>query len=113
MKFFQRLNIATTPRLAQLTFSARPLKLTHHAAMRAQEKSIPCPTELTIDRGDVVEVELTNDRISKLVIRQPIGGSDYDMVLVIVPADSSWRALTAWCNHRTDTHVTLNKARLA
>ena len=108
----QRLNVALDSRLKALTWTSRPLLKTRHAKERAASKGVQLPDTLTIAAGMVVELERDFGNLTKLVVRFPLD-SKRDMVLVLVPADSSWLVVTAWTNTKADTHRTLNKARLS
>jgi hypothetical protein len=107
----RRLNTQTHKELTNMTFAARPVTYTAHAKGRASEKNIILPRSVYINAGDVVELELTNNRLSKLVVRQPLD-KKRDRVMVLVPNGECWTCITVWTNNKTDKHSTLNKARL-
>jgi hypothetical protein len=109
----QRLNIATHPKLADLTCIRKALVFTTHASERAIEKAILAPRSIEIQAGEVVEAELSGSRITKLVVRRAMN-QDKDLVLVLVPKDrNTWTVVTCWLNDKTDTHSTLKKGRLS
>ena len=108
----QRLNVATSPKLLALEWSARPLLVTRHARERAAAKDFAIPDSLAVLAGTVVELEKEHGVLTKLVVRESIDARR-DRVLVLVPADTNWLVVTAWTNTKADTHRTLNKARLS
>jgi hypothetical protein len=109
----KRLNIQTHPELAQVTCKSRKLRATKHAMERADSKGIHLPSYLTVNEGDLVEVELVAGIPSKLVVRQAQCDT-WDRVLVLVPKDpETWLVVTCWLNRVTDSHKTLNKARIS
>jgi mannose-1-phosphate guanylyltransferase len=107
----QRLNVATSPRLASLEYPARPLLVTRHARERAAAKDFAIPDSLAVLAGMVVELEKEHATLTKLVVREALDARR-DRVLVLIPADNAWLVVTAWTNATTDTHRTLDKRRL-
>lgn len=109
----ERLNIATHPKLAELTCIRKSLVFTKHASERAIEKAILAPQSIEIAAGEVVEAELEGSRITKLVVRRAMN-QDKDLVLVLVPKDKeTWMVVTCWLNSKDDTHKTLRKERIS
>ncbi len=108
----KRFNIQTHPELKTLHFVSRPVTYTRHAKERANEKRIPLPKSIHINAGDVVEIELIADRLSKLVVRQSIS-STHDRIIVLVPNGDGWAGITTWLNRVDDTHSTLKKDRIS
>jgi hypothetical protein len=109
----ERLNIATHPKLAELTCIRKALVFTKHASERAIEKQVLAPRSIEIQAGEVVEAELEGSRITKLVVRRAMN-QDKDLVLVLVPKDKeTWMVVTCWLNSKDDTHKTLKKGRLS
>ena len=109
----KRYNIETHPQLAKMSFPIRQLIYTKHALDRLSAKGANRLDTLTIQPGDVVEVEISYAQLSKIVVRQR-QCANWDRVMVLVPEGSSqWKVITCWLNHRTDTHKTLNKARIS
>jgi hypothetical protein len=109
----KRLNIQTHPKLAELTCIRKSLVFTRHASERAVEKAILAPRSIEIQAGEVVEAELLNNKITKLVVRRAMT-QDKDLVLVLIPKDrDTWTVVTCWLNDKTDTHRTLKKGRLS
>jgi hypothetical protein len=109
----QRLNVQTHPKLAELTCIRKDLVFSRHASERAVEKGILVPRSIEIQAGEVVEAELLNSRITKLVVRRAMT-KDKDLVLVLVPKDAgTWMVVTCWLNRKEDTHKTLRKDRIS
>jgi nitrous oxidase accessory protein NosD len=108
----QRLNIQTHPELRTLSFAARPIVYTRHAKERALAKNVTLGKSLHINPGDIVELEIVGDRASKIVVRQSMTTS-VDRVMVLVPNGDGWACVTVWTNKKTDTHATLNLARIS
>jgi len=108
----RRLNIQTHPELKTLSFAARAVVYTKHAKERALTKGIQLPRSLHISPGDIVELELIGGRATKLVVRQAMT-ERVDRVLVLVPNGEGWTCVTVWTNKKTDTHATLDRARIS
>jgi hypothetical protein len=109
----KRFNVATHPKLAKMTCIQKALVFTQHASQRALEKGVLVPRFLTIQEGEVVEVELVANQLSKLVMRRAMN-KDHDLVLVLIPRDrDTWTVITCWLNRKEDTHRTLRKDRLS
>jgi hypothetical protein len=109
----QRLNIGIHGnRLKDIRYPRKKLQLTNHVLQRMLEKKIIVPKFIEIKSGQVVEAELNGACITKLVVRQSINTTQ-DLVLVLIPKDSTWLVVTAWLNDVTDTHKTLKKDRLS
>jgi len=108
----RRLNIQTHPELKTLSFAARAVVYTKHAKERALTKGIQLPRSLHISPGDIVELELIGCRATKLVVRQAMT-ERVDRVLVLVPNGEGWTCVTVWTNKKTDTHATLDRARIS
>ena len=107
-----RLNIATHSELATLSRPRAALNWTRHAMERTRTKGVNHSTSILIAAGDVVEAEVSYGRVTKLVVRQA-QCPQCDRVLVLVPRDGGFTVVTCWLNHKTDTHKTLNRARLS
>ena len=108
----RRLNIQTHPELADIAFPARSVTYTRHAKDRALTKGVTLSKSIYISAGDVVELELDGRRLTKLVVRQSMD-AHLDRVLVLVPNGEGWTCVTAWTNKKTDTHATLDRARIS
>jgi hypothetical protein len=109
----QRLNIEIhANRLKNITYTRKKIQLTNHVSQRMLEKKFIVPKTIEIKTGQVVEAELNGTCITKLVVRQSINTAQ-DLVLVLIPKDSIWLAVTAWINDVTDTHKTLKKDRIS
>lgn len=109
----QRLNIQTHPKLATMTCITKDLVFSKHASERAIEKQVIVPKSMEIRAGEVVEAELIDGKVTKLVVRRPLNATK-DFVLVLVPKDrNTWTVVTCWLNNKEDTHKTLKKDRLS
>jgi hypothetical protein len=108
-----RMNIQTHSELASVTCKSKKLRATNHAIERAHIKGLKLPSHLTIEAGQLVELELTGGRPSKLVVRQAQCDT-WDRVMVLVPKDpETWLVVTCWLNRSTDNHKTLNLNRIS
>lgn len=67
------------------------------------------PTTLDWNDADVVEVEMTGPKLTKLVCRVP-GDADLDVVLVVLPTGF---VKTTWGNKVGDKHKTLDRTKYA
>ena len=106
------LNIATHPELAGFKLPAGTFSWTRHATERSKQKQV-CQISAVPVRAQVVECEIEGSVVRKVVARYS-QCSEWDAVLVLVPGRKKrWTVLTCWLNHRTDTHKTLNYARVA
>jgi hypothetical protein len=109
----KRYNIQTHPELARMSFPSRRLTYTRHAIERLSAKGANRLDTLTIQPGDVVEVEISYAQLSKIVVRQR-QCNQWDRVMVLVPGHGAeWKVITCWLNHHTDNHKTLNRARIS
>lgn len=67
---------------------------------------------LDTEIAEVIEIETCNGRLSKILYRLPLTGSDsYDIILAVLP--HCWVVKTVWLNHRYDRHKTLRKNKYA
>lgn len=108
----RRLNVQLNPELSLITRPRAALTWTRHAQERVRTKRVEFSESVQIEKGQVVELELTHQRVSKLVIRQA-QCPDWDRVLVLVPNGEGWTVVTCWLNRKTDTHKTLNRSRIS
>lgn len=106
-----RLNVQTNPELADISCNAKSVTYSKHAVERAADKRVSLIGAIVISRGDVVEAEVENGRVIKLVVRQPLD-SKRDRVMVLVPVKSGWYCVTLWSNSKDDKHLTLQHSRL-
>lgn len=108
-----RKNIATHSELAQLSLKTVRLIYTVHALDRCKQKNIPTHQTLDSPPGSIVEIELTNGRIDKVVSRVSHSPT-HDLVLVLVPITKTvYRVITVWFNNKDDNHSTLNLERIS
>lgn len=63
---------------------------------------------INLAQGEIVEIEIENRKIIKLVIRFEYD-DELDIVMVIVP--QTLNVKTVWLNERNDNHNTLNESR--
>lgn len=67
---------------------------------------------LDTEVAEVIEIETRYGRLSKILYRLPLTGSDsYDIILAVLP--HCWVVKTVWLNHRYDRHKTLRKNKYA
>lgn len=69
---------------------------------------IPLPAYINTRSCEVIEIELTDNTLTKIVYRQAIDAT-CDMCIVIIPRVYEWFVKTVWLNHSDDKHVTLNR----
>ena len=91
----------------------RSFGLTHtrHAQKAALEDRygrVTLPAVLTIGKGEIVEAEVTNGFLTKLVVRQSLD-LKRDAIYVIIPMGAHATLKTVWCNLKTDKHRTLKR----
>ena len=85
-------------------------KPSRHAIARAQEKRIDIPRIVNLSDFDIIELEITNGRIAKMVIRGEY--DDYDDICMAVNFDrGSLFIRTVWLNDINDTHNTLDTSK--
>ena len=67
---------------------------------------------LDTEVAEVIEIEIRDGKLSKILYRLPLTGSDsYDIILAVLP--HCWVVKTVWLNHRYDKHRTLNRSKYA
>ena len=66
------------------------------------------PFEIILNKDNLIEVELTNNLISKIVVRLPYDDIK-DVALAIIPEDNIGAVKSIWANLKTDKHFTLKK----
>ncbi len=90
------------------------LRWTSHAkseAVKDRYAAIPEFKALTLKRFQVIEVGVTNGRVSKIVFRGRLDDTN-DVVIVLIPNGSKpWTVKTCWINRKTDTHRTLDNSK--
>lgn len=65
------------------------------------------PTNFNPENDEVIEIEITNGALNKIVARRPID-EKRDVVFVFLPLSKLVK--TCWVNERNDTHKTLDKS---
>lgn len=87
------------------------IEYSHHARQAMQDDrygDIPSRTSLTIQRDNIIEVEMDGTCVNKLVVRHAID-YDRDMVTVLLKKfKQPWLVKTVWINLASDKHKTLN-----
>lgn len=68
---------------------------------------LPIPTAFDPLTWEVIEIELQNGALHKIVARKPID-EKRDIVMAFLVKDKVIKTL--WCNESNDTHKTLNKS---
>lgn len=77
-----------------------------HAANTDRYGSIPIPTEFTPEEWEVIEIEVINGALNKLLVRKPLDHLK-DVVMAFIPKSKLIK--TVWINLREDGHKTLDK----
>ena len=86
--------------------------LSRHARTREVEKGFRVPAIVDLSKFDVIEIEMSNGIVTKMVIRGEY--SDwYDIVLVVIPRSHGLFVKTAWLNEWDDNHSTLDASKYA
>ena len=91
------------------------LKWSHHARFAARDDRygrIPTFETLPLCRFSLVELGMSDGKVSKIVVRGRYDGVR-DVVFVLVPGPKHYFVKTVWFNLRTDQHKTLNRSRYA
>lgn len=93
----------------KLNFKNEPLTYSRHAIMAAQTdrymlNGIKLKSYISFSFKDVVEAEIINNKIAKLVVRLSYD-LNYDITYVLLPGG---KVKTVWLNKKTDQHKTLN-----
>ncbi len=70
---------------------------------------IPKFNTIPLAAFEVIEVEVINDRVSKLVVRGHYN-ADLDIVFVVIP-NGTYVVKTVWFQERNDLHRTLDRSR--
>ncbi len=90
-------------------------RITGHAMDAAKADrygAISIPSQVTFSGSDVVEAELREGRVVKLVVRVPYDGTR-DLVLAIGFDKGASFIKTVWFNLANDVHSTLQRERYA
>lgn len=106
-------NVATRPELSRAAMGLINLRYTRHAFVRAAERDLDMPEQLNVVAGTVVEIEVTDNKLSKVIVRMH-GDSGQDQCWVIVPESAHvWAVLSMYANDEHDNHATLNLERIS
>lgn len=71
------------------------------------------PAYLDTRTAQVIECEVSGDRVSKILYRIRYS-AELDLCLAIIPtARGAWTVKTVWANETGDRHTTLNRAAYA
>lgn len=70
-----------------------------------------CPV-LNLGQCETIEVEVTDNWVTKLVLRTA-WDDEHDVVFVVIPrpAHGHYFVKTVWLNHKNDTHRTLDRSK--
>lgn len=85
-----------------------------HALERAAWRQLKLDEFIYIKQGEVVEVELLDKVVHKLVIRKKLNSFE-DLCMVLVPLEvglKHFKVVTVYVNHQADKHDTLDTSRL-
>lgn len=89
------------------TFRTLPSR---HARERAAENGFNIPTTINLNDFSIVEIEMINGRLVKIVVRGEYDEYD-DICMAIMPKGGIMFVKTAWLNHWRDNHKTLDRSR--
>lgn len=92
-----------------LAITLHPTKHAIQAAQTDRYGRIEIPEYISTEGVQLVEIEMKDDRIMKVVLRKSYS-AEFDVVFVVVDHGI---LLTCWLNCKSDTHRTLNKSRIA
>ena len=87
------------------------LSYTLHAFQSAENDrygTINLPSKINLAMAEVIEVEILNGDVEKIIVRQKYS-KEYDLILVIIPR--YMRVKTVWLNQVSDTHKTLDRSK--
>ena len=105
--YHQQIGFPSSFRRPVGTFVTLPSR---HAAERASEKRFDIPERINFNDFDIIELEMINGRIAKMVIRGEYDDYD-DICMAIIPKRGVMFVKTAWLNHWNDSHNTLDRSR--
>lgn len=77
-----------------------------HAKDRAFQKRVVLPNNILLHQWKIIEAEIVNEKVNKIVIRQTLDITS-DIVMVVL-ADGFVK--TVWWNDKNDRHFTLNRS---
>lgn len=86
--------------------------LSRHAQVREIEKGFTIPTMIDLSDFEVIEIEMRNGAVQKMVVRGEYDEYD-DIVLVVIPKSHGLFVKTAWLNRWNDNHRTLDVSKYA
>jgi hypothetical protein len=93
-----------------------PLYWSGHAREAAEQDRygiVPQFKTMTLDRCEVIEIEVVCNRVVKMVLRARID-NERDACIAVIPAkETAWVVKTVWVNLHTDAHRTLDRSRYA
>lgn len=82
-----------------------------HAAEQCDRRLVPKLQCVTLSRFDVIEIEVENNRVIKMLIRGTLDMHN-DIVLAVMPRNErGWLVKTSWVNAKSDNHSTLDISR--
>lgn len=100
------------PIAAKMQF-ATLLRYSRHALNAANDDrygKLDLPVSLDTRKADLIEAEVTGDKVTKAVYRMPLS-DDLDLCVVVHPHDGFVR--TVWANRKEDVHHTLDRSKYA
>lgn len=84
------------------------LIVSRHAQTRSEQLNVRLPRDFIPQIGQVIEAEVVQGKLHKIVVRQPWNAA----VDICYPLLVQTKVIkTVWTNSRTDTHLTLDKTR--
>lgn len=99
------------PKGMPTSFGIIPLRYSRHAIQASQNDRygfIDLPPTLDTKKAKLIEIEVTEGVISKVVYRHK-HCRNYDLVMVIIPQGGIVK--TVWLNSNRDKHNTLNRKK--
>ena len=101
------------PTNIKLPTGAYSLTYSQHARQAARSDRyghIPLPAYIDTSKAMLIEVEIENGKILKILYRSQLNDK-LDVCIVVIPG--RWFVKTLWINESSDKHFTLNRNKYA
>lgn len=85
---------------------------TRHAREACESRDIRMFRCITLARFDVIEIEVSADRVVKMVVRGRYDDNN-DICIVLRNTAGKWIVPTVWLNKANDLHKTLDRSKYA
>jgi hypothetical protein len=89
------------------------LRPTFHAKKAAETDrygKFDIPGAVFFCKDDIVELEVYQNAVVKILLRVPYNG-EFDLCLAVIPLGKWAKVKTAWLNRKDDNHQTLDASR--